>query len=68
MKVTTSFANTATSHRKSGFRISRLAARKYPCSNTINEADLDPFAANPAVLSTFNLFTLSRNQETGFLG
>lgn len=59
--------NVAHSNVRFGLRIFKLAPRTYPCSALFQEDQVDPWATNPGVISTFANFTLYKNGESGLL-
>ena len=60
--------NVAHSNKRFGLRIFHLYARKYPCQKINNYGnEVDPWASNPSMNSTFYNFTIYKNQEDAVL-
>lgn len=59
--------NVAHSNVRFGLRIFKLAPRTFPCSPLFQQDQIDPWATNPGIISTFANYTLYKNGESGLL-
>jgi hypothetical protein len=67
MPLGESHDNVAHTNVRFGLRIFRLFSTQNPCLPTNIDTNLDPWASNPSIQSTFYNYVLWRNQQAGLL-